>query len=250
MTFSDISTKFGLLTGNANVSAANRTIYLNTALNRVTSLILKADSLWQFDDTNQTDLPIATTGLVANQQDYSLATTHLTIDRVELKDQSGNWIKLAPIDRKELEQESLTDFLKTAGTPAYYDLVGNSVFLYPKPSYTQSASLKPYFTRGPLEFSYTTNQFTDGTGSASSTPGFNSLFHNLVPLWMAYEYGIANDKSNVPLIYTEIQRKEQELHDFYGLRERDSRRRMTTGGMRTMGAQSGRLFLNGGDSNK
>ena len=44
-----------------------------------------ADDRWQFDDTNHTDYPIATTNLVANQRTHVLSVSHLRITRVEIK---------------------------------------------------------------------------------------------------------------------------------------------------------------------
>src|SRR3990167_7720200 len=58
----------------------------NVWLQEVTKWIWLTVGTWEFDDSNQTDLPIATTTLVASQQDYSLATTVSELLRVEVKD--------------------------------------------------------------------------------------------------------------------------------------------------------------------
>src|SRR3990167_399317 len=71
--------------------AADMLIFINAAYDRVVSLINHADAKWQWDDDNQSDLPNATATLTSGQQDYALATTHLSIDRIEIKDSSGNW---------------------------------------------------------------------------------------------------------------------------------------------------------------
>lgn len=207
-------------TNSSSFAAADMLIMINSAYNRVASLILRYDSRWQWDDTNQTDLPIATTALVSGQQDYSLATTHLTIDRVEIKDPSGNGHALKQIDQQLLKRDrsvALTEYQVTSGIPNEYDLVGNSVFLYPAPNYSQAASLKLYFTRGPAEF--TSAEVTTGT----KTPGFNSLYHELIPLWVSYNYAVENGLNSAPGFLAEIQRKEYDLEKFYGLRNRDSR---------------------------
>ena len=113
----------------------------NFALDRVSSLIMK------WDDTNNTDLPIATTSLVASQQDYGIAVGHLKVLKVRIKDQQGNWVSLDPINRRDLTDSQLTT---TAGDPKRYDKVGNSLFLYPKPSYASSGGLEVQFQRGLL----------------------------------------------------------------------------------------------------
>lgn len=216
MTFSNIISKVYFLTKTnvTSFSTADLTASANTALERVTSLIIKTDGRWQFDDTNQTDLPIATTALVANQQDYALATTHLEITRVEIKDQSGNWYLLKPIDQNDIKT-SLTDFLKTASTPTYYDKLGNSIFLYPTPNYAQTASLKVYFTRAPSLFT---------VSDTTKEPGFQSIYHDLIPLWISYDYALANGLPNANQLMVEIARKEEELISGYSRRSKDEQK--------------------------
>lgn len=221
MTFTDIKNRTYFLTNTDSTQypIADLVISANRAVERIVSLINRCDSKWQWDDLNQTDLPIGTTALVSGQKDYSLQTSHLTIDRVEVKDSAGNWHRVNPIDRTAIEGQSLTDYKKSNGLPEEYDLIGSSVFLYPSPNYSQASSLKIYFTRGPVAFD------SDDT---TETPGFNSLFHDLIPLWIAYDYAIAKGKDNPEKLFKEIERKERELYDFYGLRDRDYRPRLTT----------------------
>lgn len=228
MTFQDIQNRIYFLT-HTNVNSftkADMNLAVNRALERVVSLINRYDRRWQFDDSNLSDLPVATTTLTANQQDYSLATSHLTIDRVEVKDEDGDWHLLTPIDPRDIKY-AMAEYQKTAGDPIEYDKIGNSIFLYPKPDYTQAASLKVYFTRAPLGFDYSDDKFTDDTGSAASEPGFNSLFHDLIPLWASYDYSMANSLQSANQLFIEIQRKEKELVDFYGRRSRDEKNIMT-----------------------
>lgn len=221
MTISDIVSSIYIKTktNSSSYPAADMLIAINNAYERVTSLIIKSDGRWQFDDTNQTDLPIATTALVADQQDYTLAVTHLRVTRVEIKDVSGNWRKLKPIDQEDLFDTTLSDFQKTSGAPIYYDKIGNSIFLYPKPNYSQVASLKAYFQRGPASF--TSGEVSTGT----KQPGFNSLYHDLIPLWVAYNYAIDNSQPTANGYLTEIMRKEDALKEDYALKGKDDKPR-------------------------
>lgn len=224
MLYSDIRNKiyFYTKTNSTSFSDSDIVIGINNKQERVESLILQSDGRWQFEDTNQTDLPIATTGLVTDQQDYALPDTDLEITRMEVLDTSGNWNKLQPIDEGDIYNQSLTDFLKTSGTPIYYDKLGNSLFLYPKPSYTQLASLKVYFKRGPVAI--TTASLTASTAK----PGFNTMFHELIPLWVSYDYGMANGLTNMNLLMTEIQRIETQLQEAYALRDKDDKPSLRT----------------------
>ncbi len=219
MQYSDILTKVYFLTStNANsFPIAQVTAEANNAYDRIVSLIAHSDGRWQWEDNNNTDLPIATTDIVTNQQDYSITVGQLDITRLEIKDSNGNWHKLEAIDQTDIFNQSLTDFLKTASLPIYYDKLGNSVFLYPMPNYSQAASLKLYFTRGP-------NYFI--TSDTTKQPGFNSLYHELIPLWIAYNYAIANGKSNATLIKAEIDMKELSLQEDFALRAKDDHPRL------------------------
>ena len=196
---------------------------VNRRLDDVVSIILASDGRWEWDDSNQTDLPIGTSTLVNNQQDYEIAgATFLKITRVEVKDINGNYRKLEPIDQRNITTESLTEFQKTAGKPLFYDKIGDSVFLYPKPStalVTASAGLKVYFKRIPSYFSY------DDT---TKTPGFAPLYHRILSVGAALDYAIANEMVNKINILTPIMAKlEQGLIDFYSSRSQDEQARMT-----------------------
>lgn len=214
MTYSQLISKIYFLSTSNSTSypIADLTIEANNALERVASLILRADGRWQWDDSNQTDLPIGTTALVQDQQDYAIPSTDIRITRLEVKDSSGNWQLLRPLDQKDLYNTSLTDFLKTSGVPIYYDKIGNSIFLYPKPNYAQAASLKVYFQRGPSLFL---------TSDTTKTPGFNSLYHDLIALWPAYNYSMANGLDQADRLMKQILTKEEALQEDYALRGKD-----------------------------
>lgn len=253
MTYDTIRTLFYQLTKNNVNSLSNSVLnsYTQPAEDEIAALIMNADNRWQFDDSNLTDLPQATAALVSGQQDYSLATSHLTIDRVEIKDTSGYWWLLKPIDQHDIRFTALAQYYPTNGRPLEYDKIGNSIFLYPIPNYSQSASLKIYFTRGPLKFDYNLGTFTDSSGSTSSSPGYNSLFHELVALKAARRFAVANGRENKADILQDIQLLEQKLNDFYGLRSHDERPRIGVSTNGTMqGNQSGVLSRGANDSNK
>lgn len=262
MTFDTIRSRFYDLTKTNSTSVPNATLnrYIQPALEEAVALIDAADSAWVFDDSNYADLPIGTTNLVANQKDYSLATSHLTIDRVDLLASTGQWIELTQIDQQELKRGrkiSLDTYQNSPGIPLEYDVIGNSVFLYPTPNYNQSGGLKLYFTRGPLNYDYTANsnggQFTDGSGSGATTdaPGFNGLFHKLVYYLGAYDYVLINMPQLAVGYANKITEIKKALNDFYGLRDRDRRPRFSTSQERiNYGNQSGVLGAGIVDSNR
>ena len=222
MTISDIvnSIYIKTKTNSSSFPAADMLIGINNAYERVASLIMLADKRWQWDDSNQTDLPIATTALVASQKDYSLATSHLKVTRVRVKNESGVWSVLTPIDSSDPDFESIMDSTAT-GTPSHYDKTGISLKLGPTPSYSQSASLEVTFQRAPVLF--TSAEVTTGT----KQPGFNSLYHDLIPLWVAYNYALDNSQPTVNGYMNEITRKEKALQEEFSSRDKDDRSIMT-----------------------
>ncbi len=211
MTFNDIKAKTYFLTktNSSSFPIANLVVEANNAYDRVVSLIRKANRLWKWDDANQADLPIGTTDLVSGQADYTLGDTFLSISRVEIKDQSGQWTPLTPFDETDVPSQSLADLSLTTGIPGKYDVNGSSITLYPTPNYYQAASLKVYYTRGPVYFS---------AGDTTNSPGFNELYHDLIPLWIAYNYAMANGMANANQLMVEIQRKEDALQKDYAYR--------------------------------
>lgn len=161
------------------VTSANRWV------TKTGTQIWRASRTWEFDDKNQTDLPIATTTLVAGQQDYALQTTTLKINRVEVLDSSGDYQKLSQIDQSEVPM-ALSEFYETDGMPVWYDILGNSLFLYPAPaagSVTTALGLKIYFTREMTTFSVPSSYTVEDT----TQPGFDEDFHDIIC------YGIAQD---------------------------------------------------------
>lgn len=194
-------------------------IEINAAYNRVISLVIKADGRWQWDDSNQTDLPVATTALVSGQRDYTLSTSHLKILRVRLKDTSGNWKVLPPVDS---EDENYSELMEspTTGIPSVHDKSGASILLGVTPNFSQLASLELTFQRGPAEF--TSGEVATGT----KQPGFNSLYHVLIPLWVTYNYWLVNDQNLCSGFMKEIMAKEDALKNDYSLRGKDDKPRL------------------------
>ena len=151
MTIADINNKvyFYTATNSTYLPAATLLILVNNAYERVVSLIMQSDGRWEWDDSNQSDQPIATTTITSGQQDYSLAVTHLAITRVEMKYTDGIWRFLYPVDKGDTPHDVLNNYYGLSGVPVYYDKLGVSIFLYPNPNFTQAASLKVYFKRPP-----------------------------------------------------------------------------------------------------
>ena len=231
MTIADINTEARALVDadTTSYTAALLLIRVNTAYEKVVAKILGCDGRWQFDDTNYTSFPIATTTLVNSQPDYTFDTAHLKIERVEVMDANGNYYPLEPIDLDDLGGIAPTEFHETDGRPYYYDKQGNSLVLYPAPdngvSVTLSAGLKVFFQR--TADTFTSAQVSTGT----KVPGFASPFHHVLAYMAALPYAMSYKKDRVPMILDEIKKvmgdEERKvtgtLEKFYGKRQKDER---------------------------
>lgn len=194
---------------------AQKTRNINRWYDRVVSLILEADGRWEYDDSNQTDLPIATTNLVSGQRDYGIAgATFLRVLKVVCKDSSGTWRVLKPISKHDRDAINLLEDRNT-GTPLRYDKLASSIFLDPEPNYASTAGLKVYFQRSFVVFAVT---------DTTKVPGFSSLFHRLLSLGAAYDFALAKGmNTKMSILRGEIDRMEVSLLQFYANRGRDEK---------------------------
>lgn len=194
---------------------------INEYYNEVVSLILKADGKWEWDDNNQTTLPISTTNIVSAQNDYEISSaTFLDIIRVEIKDSNGNWSQLNPISYEDRMGESMTELSESTGTPQFYDKVGNSVILYPTPNYSSTAGLKVYFRRPPSYFL---------TTDTTKTPGFNPLYHRYLSIGAAIDYCTVNSMSDrLSVLIPKLNQMKSDIISAYSNRNKDVRMRLST----------------------
>lgn len=197
---------------------------LNIQYSDTTADLFLSDGRWQWDDANQTDLPVATCALMSGQQDYAIPAAQLIIDRVEIKPNGGTYCyKIHPRDVEDPMWGSNVlglDNLSTGG-PLFYDLAQNSIFLYPIPGYSQAASLKVYFRRAQIDF--TSGDLSTGTIS----PGFASIFHDILAYKVAYDYAIINLPQLATGYWNVIQQKTAKLKAFYQLRNKDDSPRLS-----------------------
>lgn len=191
------------------------TTRINGAIDRFYALIFRYDSNWNYDDRNQTDLPIATTNLVSAQADYQFADELLVVSQVFAKDSSGAWHELYAQDDRENPKSFLT---ATTGLPTQYDLVGNSIILTPTPNYNSTSGLKVSFKRNGNKFTY-----TDG-----STPlGIPSLFHMYIPRVASLPYLIEKQLPYKNDIAALIQSDEALIKEFMSTRAKPKRIALT-----------------------
>ncbi len=232
MQFSDTFTFTGLIQsaedltnlGPATISG-NTTLlkqftrHMNTANRKVWSWIFETYGAWIYDDSNNTDLPQATTTLTSGTNKYPLPSTALTVKRIEVKDSNGTLVKLEPI---AIENEgSLPQLAALTGVPSSYRLIGTTVEIFPTPNYTATAGFKVYFDRDVSTFA---------TSDTTKEPGFASPYHNAVAVGAALEWMKVKQPSNpvISHLKEDWARYERDIRDFYSKRFAEYRPRMRT----------------------
>jgi len=222
LVFNDTSTYLGIIqacedyTNLGSTGISGNTVllktftrHINEANSRVWSMIFESYGGWQYDDSNQTDLPAASDTLTADQTSYALPTGSLTVRGIEVKDTGGIWHKLTPITEEQIrDRQAMGEFYKTSATPLFYQIVGQTVRIFPAANWTQSASFKVFFDRGSVAFAST---------DTTATPGFAGEFHGILPIMASIQWLISKrpESGNLALLRQEEAAYIQRLKQFY-----------------------------------
>src|SRR3990167_10106497 len=168
---------------NTDYSLVDRIRNVNIAWDEVVAELYKADPNHKWDDTSNSDFPIATTSLDANADHYVMLDSSLVVHRVRMKNRDESaWLTLTPALRSELTD---TD-LNSTGEPSKYYKLGGAIFPLPVPDYGVAGGVELEFQRGG-------NHFT--TTDTTASPGFNSQFHQVLSIKAAKRYALANNMS-------------------------------------------------------
>ena len=228
MQFTEIVTLIEENTGTQSTTTssyplASKTRDINNAYANYFLIGAQTEKRWQLDDTNHPKYPIITTALTANQQDYTFTTDEqgnqiLDIYRVEIIDSTGLAVELSPIDQFDIKGQALTEFLKDAATPTYYDKTANGIILYPTPNYTNAAGLKIYYNRTPEYFT---------VSDTTKLPGIPDMFHEYLAIRPSYQYCLRKGLPQTPNLKQDMMIMEEGIKDYYKSRSKDEIKRMT-----------------------
>lgn len=189
---------------------------INEWYQKVVTMIFASQDDWDWDDSNQTDYPIATTNLVANQQDYQIpvSLSALKIQRVDITVDGVNWKRINPIDiqSKSMAADSVSIANNFSTDNPYYDIKANALFLYPIPLVSVTAGLKVWFLRGPLEFA---------SSDTTKAPGIDAAFHYLISVGASSDYASIKNLPTAERLLVKLQDGEQRLKQYYGRKDED-----------------------------
>ncbi len=227
MTFSEILDLIQRYTNTKNSTSSSypidaKTVDVNNALNKFMLLAMLSEGKWEVDDSNQTDYPIITTGIIQGQQDYSFTTDAdgnqiLDIYKVRIKDQAGNWTTLRQISLQSGDNTPFgggDDYLNSTvqSIPSRYRLTANGIFLIDIPNFSQSASLEVYINRTPTYFL---------TTDTSKKAGIPWTFHEYLAIRPAYYYCLEKGLPQTTQLGGEMLRMEEMIGEYYAKRNKD-----------------------------
>ena len=201
-------------TFNSDYSLADRTRNVNISLDEAVVELFKADPNFMWDDTTNTDFPIAVIDLESDKDHYTLPDESLVVHRMRVKDSGGEYITLTPVTRRELTDSDLN----STGTPSKYYKIDNALFPVPVPDYGATAGVELEFQRGANHFA---------TTDTDKKPGFNSQFHQYLSVGASLRYALANgmnEKANY--LQAEKERIKMAIQDHYARRSPDDRTRL------------------------
>lgn len=193
---------------------------VNDEMRAIKIAIQRDRGVLEFDDTNYSDIPVATLTLVAGQTSYKIT-----------EDQTGNIIstvhKVAvnvgdgykDVPRRQVgegSQEPLIDNSSADIPYAYYE-VGNSIVFAQSPA--SAGTIQVWFDRD-IDVILTSD--------TTKVPGIPVEYHNLLAYRVAYNYALDKGLPNEDRILRRIQMEEARLEQYEANRRDDEATVMTT----------------------
>lgn len=179
--------------------------------------ILKATSRGQYNDSNLASLPKQDLTMVQDTHEVALPDSNLKIYAVEVKDNTGKWIRIKEMDFNE-KPSSISSFTTVSGLPIKYDILGSYIYLEPAPTSTQvtlSSGLRIWATQEVDVFLST---------DTTQEPGFAEPFHRILSLGASIDYLLVNGPTEkVDRYLAQYQELRKGLRDFYSDKNSDIR---------------------------
>jgi len=225
----DLTSEIDLLCDSDSTSYAleDKVRRINYALEELVGKIINADGVWQWDDTNHTTQPEGKGTLVEGQERYSFASEYLDVREVSVLDTNDQWRRLKQLDPEDLNGMTPTEYFggtettANTGMPQYYDIVGDTVRLYPAPT-SSSVTLASGLL---IQFHRTVDLFT--TSDTTQEPGIPSPYHVLLAYMASIPYCMSYKKDRVALYQRKVEEMTDNLIKHYSNRNKDRRKIMT-----------------------
>jgi len=228
----DIERMTGLGTGNISGNPTKYkefTARMNNWYDREVATILAADTRWNWDDSNYTDLPIGTADIVSGQSTYQFDPSWIRVINIQMADATtGAFADMVPDDAEfdsVVGPEEITipndPYNPLPITAPGFTVVGGTITLDTAPTTNIADGLKVYFQRSVKHFA------ADGSTDTMS-PGFPIPFHRLLSYGPAYDYCLEFTKPQTDAYKGEIEELEDGLSTFMSERYKSDPPRLGT----------------------
>lgn len=191
----------------------------NNWLDRVTGYAIGADKRFNWDNTNQTELPEGTTNAVQDQTDYSFLTDEqgnqiITLTGVSIL-RNGSYVPLIPVDRNDPTIDS-SHFGTTRGVITSYDKIADNIIrLDAKPDSNVTDGLKFFFQR--------TSPYATASDTTRTT-GFSALLDRGFIIAGAYDGALTLGLPNLQALSVEMEKEELKMIEYFEVRNQDEQR--------------------------
>ena len=202
------------LTGQTNASDAKLVRALNFASDHYSYLAITSSGKWNWDSSNQDDLPRITATIDSSTTKVSLPTDLIAIRQVEVTENDKYQI-VHPIDIRDNQDHSLGTVYEAADLPRHYDYDSRYLYLYPTSDTTRT--LRITYGRAHPRFS---------TSNLSQSVGVIPIQEEYLALYAADRLMIGNNDPSRTQIRNELMMKEEEVRDLFSKRDQDTQRRL------------------------
>lgn len=220
MTIDQIRTKVREITNTTTNDYSDASLIrdLNQEMALIQIKVLTDRGVLEFDDSNYSDLPVATFTITAGTAWYKIIDDEnsnkvLTKHKVAIL-HNGSYTDIPRLQVKEGNQDSLTSD-DTAIVPSGYYEIGESIVFAETPS--SSTTGKVWFDRDMDFFA---------TGDTTKEPGIPTPYHNLIAYRTAYNYALDNNLPNLDRIMQRVNQEEERMSLFEETRRGDESTRV------------------------
>lgn len=187
---------------------------LNFGLDRYSYIALTSDGRWQFDDTENTDVPRASATLSSGEISMPLNSTHLGIRFIEVTDSDGNKYRLSPFDRTL--EDGPTPKTTDTGQPSKYDYEAGVLYFdrYSDASYTVT-----------IHFNRSASHLT--TANTTQVVGIPTIHTEYIVLFALHRLGFRTGNENRTQLRQELVELERSIQDDLSNRNEDTAERLS-----------------------
>lgn len=201
------------LTGQTNLQEVDAVRMLNLGLDHYTYLAITSDGNWQFDGSEQSDVPRATTTLSTGEVNLQLPTDLLAIAQVTIINSDGNKNVIRPYDQNKrlYPTPKSTD----TGTPSAYDLEGRTIYFnaYANEDYTVEVK----YSRKPVRLE---------VGNSTQVLGIPSIHMEYPTLFAATRVGMGLSDTTLVAYRDSLEKMEKEIRRYFDKRDEDTPKRL------------------------